>query len=69
MTTIFVSQNYGYESPYRCRCDNCGRGWSSDELAPIHDAEQRLTPGCETPAGECSECFGLVYVAQNKHKA
>lgn len=65
MSTIIIEQNYPHSETFKCRCDNCGEKFSSDKLAPIHDAEQRLTPGDETPAGEC-ECGALAYVDEGR---
>lgn len=64
MSTITISQNYGHEDEFLCLCDNCGETLSSSDLAPIKDCQERLTPGCETPAGECPHCYALAYVVK-----
>lgn len=46
-----------------CRCDNCGAETRLDKLDSIADAQHRITPGEETPAGECPECGALAYLA------
>ncbi len=61
MTTLYVEHNYPHEN-YLCLCDNCGEVVSNKKVEPIRDAEQRLTPGEETPAGQCPECYALVFV-------
>lgn len=44
-----------------CRCDNCGQSMRAGELGMIRDIEQRLTPGCIVPVGECLLCGALAY--------
>ena len=62
MTSIAIEKNYPYSSEFLCQCDNCGTVLKNTELASIKDAEQRLTPGEETPAGECPHCYALVFL-------
>jgi hypothetical protein len=62
MTTLSIAWNYAHGRDYLCQCDNCMERMRSGCLTPISDAEQRLTPGEETPAGQCPNCWGLVYV-------
>lgn len=69
MSTIRIEGNYGYVDEYPCECDNCGKELMSSELEPIRDAEQRLTPGAETPAGECPDCYALCYVVKPDEQA
>lgn len=40
-------------------CQNCGRQWPEDQLNPIKDIEQRISPGESVPSGECPECGAL----------
>lgn len=47
-----------------CRCGNCGTETPLEKLAPIADAHLRITPGEETPAGECPECGALAYLVK-----
>lgn len=69
MTQLYIHTNYPYADDYPCRCANCGETLSSSALNCITDAEDRLTPGEETPAGQCPECHGLVYVDREKADA
>lgn len=46
-----------------CRCDNCGHEAHLSALDAITDAQERLTPGEETPAGQCPACGALAYLA------
>jgi len=69
MTTLCIADNHSEAAGYRCRCDNCGECCRSDQLAPIHDAQLRLTPGEETPAGECPKCGALAFVMKRQGKA
>ena len=62
MTTLCIEQNFGRTDTYRCSCNNCGKQLTNHELSPIQDAQERLTPGEETPAGECPDCFALAFV-------
>ena len=62
MSSIDITKNFGYADHYLCLCDNCGEVLDSSELASIKDAEIRLTPGTETPAGECPHCYALAFV-------
>lgn len=68
MSTICIKDNYGYKDVYQCRCDNCGETMNSDLVQPITDVEMRLTPGTETPAGQCPDCFALVFVDEPEQK-
>ena len=43
------------------RCDNCGWVGRGDELDPICDLVQRLTPGGVVPSGQCPKCQALAY--------
>jgi len=63
MSTIHISDN-GPSEDYMARCDNCGTVWPDGKLKPIQDAQERLYPGLETPAGECpsEDCGALCYV-------
>ena len=66
MSNIYISDNYPYSTGgCLCHCENCGENVAWDELKIIQDAEQRLTPGEETPAGECPHCYALVYVPRS----
>ena len=65
MTELTIEHNYPYKDVYMCRCDNCGTAWTNEQLKPIVDAEQRLTPGEETPAGACPECWALAFVVKD----
>lgn len=62
MSTLHLAHNYPYSEVYEVHCDDCGEDFMSDKVEPIHDAEMRLTPGEETPAGECPDCGTLVWV-------
>ena len=48
-----------------CVCGNCGyEEWESQLQVPLTitpDLQQRLDPGSEVPAGECSNCGALTY--------
>lgn len=68
MSTISIEWNYPYTRDYQCRCENCMTVMRSAVLCPISDAEQRLTPGEETPAGQCPDCSGLVYVFEERRE-
>ena len=69
MSSIAISSNYPWRDDYECRCDNCGSDWKGSELSPIEDAEQRLEPGAETPAGECPGCGALAFVKESEKKS
>lgn len=69
MTNLFIADNSLAGTEYRARCDNCSVVHSSRELGEIKDAEQRLTPGGEVPAGECPDCGCLAYVVPNDRSA
>ena len=45
-------------------CDNCRLYSGEDELDPIQDLEQRLTPGGVVPAGQCPHCGALAYLVE-----
>jgi hypothetical protein len=63
MSTIYINNNHPYCEPDTlCDCDNCGTVSHLADLNAIHDAEQRLTPGEETPAGECPGCGALAFI-------
>lgn len=62
MTMLTLEHNYPYASTFLCACDNCGTVLKNTELSAISDAEQRLTPGEETPAGECPHCYALAFL-------
>jgi hypothetical protein len=62
MTTLNIEHNYPYADTFLCACDNCGTVLENTALNAIKDAEQRLTPGEETPAGECPHCYALVFL-------
>lgn len=47
-----------------CECDNCLWTGHTDELRPIQDLAERVTPGGIKPAGECPECGALAYLSQ-----
>lgn len=66
MSTISIGHNYPYRDQYIAHCENCGLDTGSDFIEPIHDAEQRLEPGRETPAGECPDCGALVWVIKEE---
>lgn len=62
MSSIHITENYPYSDTFPCLCANCGSVLESSELEFIKDAEQRLTPGEETPAGECPHCYALAFI-------
>lgn len=64
MTDLYIVDNALAGTEYRARCDNCSAVHSSRALAKIADAEQRLTPGGEVPAGECPDCGCLAYLVK-----
>jgi hypothetical protein len=53
-----------------CECANCA--WSGYEsglgksLFEIHHLASRLSPGEETPAGECPECGAFAYLVKEE---
>lgn len=47
-----------------CECDNCLWTGHTDELRPIQDLAERVTPGGIVPAGECPECGALAYLSE-----
>lgn len=52
-------------------CDNCGRRVLLEDLLrqleDIEDLRQRISPGCEVPAGECP-CGALAYLVKPQKK-
>jgi hypothetical protein len=62
MSTINIEGNYQWAADYLTNCDNCGCQADNHNIDPIVDAEQRLTPGEETPAGQCRDCGALVFL-------
>lgn len=46
----------------RVTCGNCDWAGLVTQLEDIHDAQERLCPGEETPAGECPICGALAYI-------
>ena len=65
MTTLSIQHHYGVNP--LCRCDNCEHNQRFDSLEPIKDIQERLMAGCETPAGECSDCGSLSYIVNDDH--
>lgn len=63
MTQCYISTDH-IDHKHPCRCDDCGHVCPIDELDIVSDIEQRLTPGTETPAGECPECGALSYLLE-----
>lgn len=57
------------------RCVTCGEEWTDTQLrtrlgeGEIDCIEERLTPGCEVPSGECPECGAFCYLIDNPRKA
>jgi hypothetical protein len=54
-------------------CSNEECNWSSDDIDAVrlHDADNladRLLPGEIVPAGECPECYALVYIGREIKK-
>ena len=49
-------------------CDNCGHTWADDQLKPIKNLHQRVSPGETMPAGECPECGALCHVTSPSHQ-
>jgi hypothetical protein len=47
-------------------CDNCDWQGVAQELDDIADAQERLTPGDEVPAGQCPECGALAYLSKEE---
>lgn len=61
MTSLYLKDNLeNLDTP--CRCDNCDWRGPASDLDVIEDAQERLDPGCEVPAGECPECGMLAYL-------
>jgi len=59
MTELYID----HEKPGAiCVCDNCGHECRASSLKLICDAQERLTPGGEVPAGECPKCGALSYL-------
>ncbi|MDR6954164.1 hypothetical protein J2X65_003532 [Ancylobacter sp. 3268] len=44
-----------------CRCENCDATMPASELVMVTDIEERISPGCIVPAGQCPHCHGLAY--------
>ena len=44
-----------------CRCDNCCGVFTSSDLNPVKDRDERMDPGGSEPAGECPACGALAY--------
>lgn len=42
-------------------CDNCDGRWRGEDLQIIADFQERVTPGCPCPSGECPTCGALCY--------
>lgn len=61
MTSLYLKDNLeALDTP--CRCDNCDWRGPAADLDVIEDAQERLDPGCEVPAGECPDCGALAYL-------
>lgn len=47
------------------QCDNCGQYFDEDQLDPIRDLMQRVSPGELMPSGECPnlDCGALCHPA------
>ena len=61
MTLLHLKDNLeNLDTP--CRCDNCDWRGKAADLDVIEDAEERLDPGSEVPAGACPDCGFLAYL-------
>lgn len=51
-----------------CRCGNadCGVISRQEDLEPINDLLERVTPGDEMPDGQCPECGWLAYAVKKE---
>jgi Zn finger protein HypA/HybF involved in hydrogenase expression len=45
---------------WNCECANCGKRFRQEDLAPIDDIFQRVSPGEIMPAGQCPNCGALA---------
>lgn len=59
MTTCFIQTD---DDSALCVCDNCQHECRADELEMVSDIQERITPGCIVPAGQCRECGALSYL-------
>lgn len=80
MTELYIHHEFPQA---RVKCDNCGNETRAFRLEMIADAQERMAPGFETPAGQCKHCGALSYLvapakwsprwyavqAQAKHKS
>lgn len=65
MTSVIPSSDT-VDDTTPCLCDGCGKTWMYGVLEPISDAEERLHPGQEVPAGDCpdNDCGSLCFVVK-----
>ena len=49
---------------WNCECANCGRRFREEDLAPMEDIFQRVSPGEIMPAGECPDCGALAHLLE-----
>jgi hypothetical protein len=63
MSEIYIQQPY---EGAMAKCDQCGELWAWDDQEVIHDVQERLTAGCETPSGECpdDDCRALCFLVK-----
>jgi hypothetical protein len=47
-------------------CQNCDWVGHNHSLKPIKDISERVSPGEETPAGECPECRALAHFIERE---
>lgn len=51
------------------KCQNCGSQWLTEQLKPIQDIEERITPGEVVPSGECPNCGALCHWLKDDPKS
>lgn len=44
-----------------CRCNDCDAVTPAGGLDMITDIQERISPGCIVPAGQCPSCGALAY--------
>ena len=49
-------------------CGNCNWKGTQDQTDIIRDAQERLAPGYEVPAGECPKCGALAYLTRAERR-
>lgn len=57
MTQIYMQP----ESGARCACGDCSAEFEAEELEPVSDFPDRVSPGEIAPAGQCPDCGALAH--------